>query len=142
MFKNPIKLVALGLVVGGLAFQPAEASGQDATRDGDAFSSLTKKAEERPVRVYVQNNNWLDVRIYAVRGSTRYRMGTVYSQTGQFFELPARLTEAGFQVQLQADPIGSNRTVTTPRVMINPGDIVEWSIENSLDLSSVSVWST
>ena len=141
MWKNPIRLMALALVAGGLAIQPAQASGQDAT-DVDAFSSLTKKAGPKPVRVYVQNNNWLDVRVYAVRGSTRFRLGTVHSQQGQFFELPTHMTESGQHVQLQADPVGSARSKTMPDVMINPGDIVEWNIENSLDLSRISVWST
>jgi len=142
MWKNATGLVALGFVVGGLALQPAQASGQDVTENGDAFSSLTKTAEQRPVRVYVQNNNWLDMRVYAVRGSTRLRIGTVRSQQGQFFELPTHMIEAGLHVQLQADPIGSDRVMTMPRVMINPGDIVEWNIENSLNLSRISVWST
>ncbi len=89
----------------------------------------------------MQNNNWLDVNVYAVRGATRFRLGEVRSHAGRFFELPGHVTGNGFSVQLQVAPIGQRGSITET-VQISPGDIVEWQIQNSLNLSSLSVWST
>jgi hypothetical protein len=139
MMKNTIGLLTTGMALTALLVAPSGAAGQQAT-EGDAFEEVTAPAN-KPVRLYVQNNNWLDVNVYAVRGGTRFRLGVVRSAAGRFFELPDHLTSNGLNVQLQASPIGQRGSVTEA-VPISPGDIVEWRIQNNLNLSSLSVWST
>lgn len=139
MMRNTIGWLTTGLALTALLMAPSGAAGQKAN-EGDAFDEVTTPAK-KPIRLYVQNNNWLDVNVYAVRGSTRFRLGTVRSNAGTFFELPSHVTGNGFTVQLQVSPIGRRGSVTET-VQISPGDIVEWQIQNSLNLSSLSVWST
>jgi hypothetical protein len=139
MMRNTIGWLTTGLALTALLMAPSGAAGQEAN-EGDAFDEVTTPAK-KPIRLYVQNNNWLDVNVYAVRGSARFRLGSVGSHAGQFFELPSHVTGNGFSVQLQVSPIGQRASVTEI-VQISPGDIVEWQIQNSLTLSSLSVWST
>jgi hypothetical protein len=93
-----------------------------------------------PVTIEVENGNWLDVRVYAVRENGAYdRVGTVTSGSFVRFELPRRLTSHGMQIHLIAAPIGSTRRYRSPPVMVSVGDVIEWKLTNNLALSSISV---
>lgn len=126
------------MLLGAVAVSPVHVGAQESE---DAFDEAVE-VDRRPVQVYVENGNWLDVEVYAVRGVSRIRLGTVRSQEGRFFELPVHAVGAGQQVRLLADPIGSRQALSSGVVMINPGDIVEWRLRNALNQSSLSVWST
>jgi hypothetical protein len=89
--------------------------------------------------VRVENNNWSDVNVYAVRSGQRFRLGTVPSISERVFRLPAGFSIPGGEVELLVDPIGSSLTHSTGRIMFNPGDEIIWRIENHLPLSSYSL---
>lgn len=92
------------------------------------------------VTIEVNNGNWLDVRVYAVReNGASDRVGTVTSGTSTRFELPRWLTSHTMQIQLVAAPIGSTRRYRAPPVMVSVGDVIEWRLANNLALSSISV---
>jgi len=131
----------MGLTAAAICIAPGMASSQEIAAAEDVFSEVNAP-ESGTVQLYVVNNNFLDVNVYAVRGSSRFRLGTVRSQTGEFLKVPTWVTQGRLQVQLQARPIGAGANVTSGAVQIKSGDIVEWRIENSLNLSSLSVWST
>ena len=99
-------------------------------------------AAREPVktRVSVTNHNWSDMRIYVVRAGNRFRLGTVSSMRTQVFSLPSNLSQTSGGVQLLADPIGSRERHVTPMLNINPGQLVNFKIENHLAISSVSIW--
>ena len=137
--RNDGKLV-LALLAALLATAPGVGA-QDRSQEADAFAEATKP-QRTPVRVYVENHNFLDVDVFALRGATRIRLGTVRSSQGEFFDLPASATEAGNQLELLADPIGSRQQQRSGSLMINPGDIVEWRLGNSQSQSTIAVWST
>ncbi|MBX6364276.1 MAG: hypothetical protein IRZ00_10450 [Gemmatimonadetes bacterium] len=88
----------------------------------------------------VANHNWLDVDVYAVREGTKYRLGTVTSMTAQVFRLPSGLATPSGDFQLLVDPIGSNEVFVTEPLLVAPGQLVDWSIENHLALSSYRVF--
>jgi hypothetical protein len=89
--------------------------------------------------VEVSNHNWADVNVYAVQLGTRTRLGTVVSMTTRRFTLrsQARLADGG--LRLMASPIGSTRSHLTDLILVDPGDRIEWNLENSLALSSYMV---
>lgn len=95
--------------------------------------------EETTVRV--ANNNWNNMTVYVVRGSSRHRLGTVTSMNTETFRIPAAFLTGTDAVRLVADPLGSSDTYTTPTVQVQPGEEIEFDIENHIAISSVSVWS-
>ena len=90
--------------------------------------------------VYVQNDNWLDVVIYVVRGGSRYRLGEVSSVQSAVFEVPTAALGATNDIYLLADPIGSNYPYATDEIMMAPGHtIIELRVDNVISHSSYSV---
>jgi hypothetical protein len=92
---------------------------------------------ERTV-IRVENNNWLDMVVYAVSSGTRVRLGSV--RTGGFvdFSLP-RGYGNGSSIQLIADPIGSSAAYSTDLLAVVPGNTIRLRVENNLALSSVII---
>ncbi|MGH7554093.1 MAG: hypothetical protein ACREMQ_13820, partial [Longimicrobiales bacterium] len=70
-----------------------------------------RRIHERTM-IRVENNNWLDMVVYAVSSGTRVRLGSV--RTGGFadFSLPHGYA-TGSSIQLIANPIGSNAAYST-----------------------------
>jgi hypothetical protein len=89
--------------------------------------------------IIVQNSNWLDMNVYAVRGGSRMRLGTVTSMGRERFRLPRYMVEGIGGLQLVADPIGSRDVYSSQPIMISPGQRIEWKLENNLALSSFAV---
>ena len=92
------------------------------------------------VTVNVENGNWLDVRVYALRENGAYsRIGTVTSFSKKSFELPRWVASSMVEVRLVAAPIGSTQIYAAPPVVVSAGDVIEMKVANNLDLSSVMV---
>lgn len=98
-------------------------------------------APDRPPTVLtVTNNNWADMVIYVVRSTMRTRLGTVTSMNTEDFEIPASMIGPAATLQLQALPIGSHRRHVTPPIYVGPGQQINYTIQNQLSISSVTVW--
>ncbi len=95
---------------------------------------------DAPPTVRVTNHNWSNMTVYAVRGSTRLRLGMVTSMATQVFKLPSALANGAGGVRLLADAIGGNEQFLTPVVQVSRGEEVKLDIHNQLQISSVSVW--
>ena len=117
-------LSALAVLAGGCAHGKA-ASGDDESIE--------------PASVRVTNNNWSDMNIYVLRGSDRRRLGTVSSNSSTVFRLPNSVLIGGSDIRLLADPIGSSRTYVSPTLLIGPGHVVEWRLENNMNMSSALI---
>ncbi len=102
------------------------------------------------VTLYVQNDNWLDIVVYAVRGGSRFRLGQVSSVQSAKFDLPEAAMGASSGLYILADPIGvvsatvdaggRSSMFATDDIMIAPGHtIIELRLDNVLDHSSYSV---
>ena len=93
--------------------------------------------------LYVQNDNWLDVVLYAVRGSSRYRLGQVSSIQSGVFELPSAIVGATSGLYILADPVGAvnnYQMYATDDIMLAPGHtIIDLRVDNVIDHSSYSV---
>jgi hypothetical protein len=93
--------------------------------------------------LYVQNDNWMDVVVYAVRGGSRFRLGQVSSVQSAVFEIPAVALGASSGMFILVDPIGAitnDRMFATDDLMIAPGHtIIDLRVDNIIDHSSWSV---
>ena len=94
--------------------------------------------DEDVVTITVVNHNTLDVTLYNVRQGRRERLGDVTAAMSNSFKLPLRRLP-GNELQLYADPIGSNRGVTSEVLHLSAGDIVEWTLETDLARSHVMI---
>lgn len=93
-----------------------------------------------PVTVLVLNHHWLDLNIYLIRGNTRQRLGSVTGASDKSFEIPWSRLDGLVGLQLQADPVGALRGITTEMIAVSPGSMVEWVIESGLRQASVTVY--
>lgn len=86
----------------------------------------------------VTNNNWSDVKIYAVRGATKFRLGSVNSFSTTRLRVPAALTSVN-ELRLRVELIGSRAAYTTESFPIGPSSVVSWVINDHLPLSRLAV---
>jgi len=120
-------------------------AGMAVTASGCASAAHLAKSErtfcaKSTATLYVQNDNWLDVVIYIVRGGSRYRLGQVSSVQSAMFEVPPAAIGATGDIVVLADPIGSNYGFVTDDIMIAPGHtIIDLRVDNIIDHSSWSV---
>lgn len=108
------------------------------TGPAQAPDSVVSSRRMAPV-LNVENNNWLDVHVYLVRNGEPFSLGTVSGPGESRLVLPSLAMTPGAQVQILVLPIGGANDYLSPTLMVNPGDVLHLTVENSLDLSSVSV---
>lgn len=89
-------------------------------------------------KLHVNNRNWLDMRIYAIRGADRIALLTITSMRRDSVPLPRSLL-MGSGFRLQADPVG-DRPYRSNTIYLRPGQTVWWRLENVLDQSSLWVY--
>ena len=90
--------------------------------------------------IVVINHHWLDVTVYVVHDGQRTRVGTVTATTTQEFDLSTRLLGSNRQVALIGEAVGSKEAVRTEMLTLQPGQYIEWTLENALKRSSVAVY--
>ena len=135
MLSKPVVLSAALVVVavaGGCATGRNEVVG-----DGSAFAQA---ASANTAIVHVNNHNWQDVDVFAVRDGMKMRLGMVTSMSAGDFKLPETFLVGSPNVQLRIDPIGSNSGYLTQSILVSPGQTVDLRIENDLNLTSYSVY--
>src|SRR3954467_1625158 len=86
----------------------------------------------RKTQLVIQNKNWMDVAVYLVRDGSRTRLGTVMSMASSEFKIPDAYVLGVSEINVQADPIGSNRTFTSGPIQVYPGARVELTVENAI----------
>jgi hypothetical protein len=89
-----------------------------------ACASLGGPAE--PVgTLVIENDNPMNVNIFATRNGTRIRLGTVSGVSTREFDLrPDMLSGAG-ELRLLIEPIGSPRSYTALPITVRRGDVIE-----------------
>lgn len=96
--------------------------------------------EGAPPTVRVTNNNWSTMTVYAVRGTSRFRLGMVTSMGQEVFRLPASLLSPAGGLRLLADAFGGDETFLTEAITVSEGERVELDLQNHLAVSSVSIF--
>ena len=129
MKRNKQYLILLGL---GLVF----AVPQVAAADADVAVADTVRSDKVTVRV--ENQNWLDMRVYVIVSGFAHRLGTVGSFGVEEFKLRKGWVGPSSEIQMVAVPIGARTANYSQGVLVIPGDYVEYRIENSLAMSFVA----
>lgn len=125
-------LIALALV--GAAGSTSPVAAQEA-----APAPSTSEAPIRTASVQVENHNWLDMHVYAVRNGTLFSLGVVTGLSGDTLTVPASALTPGADFEILADPIGGASAYVSPRLVVTSGDVVKLTIENHLATSATSL---
>lgn len=94
---------------------------------------------EQPVVLTVENRNWQDVVVYAVYDGTRNRLGMINTARTVSFRLASRLVGHGGSLYFIADPIGASKHFQSEMVVVQPGQVISWTLESGLERSSISI---
>lgn len=105
--------------------------------DGPPAPADAPRAE---VTLLVRNHHWLDINVYLVRGNIRQRLGTVTGTADKRFSIPWSRLDGQTGLQLIADPVGQTGQLRSDLVAIRPGSDVEWTIENGMRSSTMTVF--
>jgi hypothetical protein len=145
--KTLVAAVAASLTLGACAAGSSSSSalrvpdGPRALRlaDGADAGRNASRSGEAPTMLKVTNYNWMDVVVYAVRGTARTRLGQVSSMNSATFRVPVGMVGGMSGVRLMVDPIGSTEGYQTENLNLHAGQLVEFNVQNALRLSSVMV---
>jgi hypothetical protein len=132
--KLPNALAALAVLAAAVTVTAPAASAQPTKQSDTTWQVKTY--------LHVVNQNWLDVNVYAISGSGRYRLGTVNSFTTRDFELPRWLIATHQEVTLVTDPIGSRVANVSNTVIFTPGDVIQLTVENAINLTNAWIVGT
>ena len=86
------------------------------------------------------NHYRLDMVIFLIHDGERERVGTALASASSSFTVPARLLGQGRELLLLGDPVGSTEQVQSERMVVQPGQYVEWILESRLARSTTSVY--
>ena len=129
MNTRKFRAAFLTLTVAALVAVPAAAQTADEER-----------SEKPRTTVHVINDNWNDITVYAVRNGYRRRLGTVTSFTSRVLTLRPTLLIPNDELRLVADPIGSRGVYVSEPLVVNAGDVVEWTVRNNIRLSNIFIY--
>ncbi len=104
----------------------------------DPATEMAPAAYDRPVPVYVKNENWLDIHVYAMSDTQSRSLGVVSTGKQEVFELPAGFASRA-DLRFRAEPIGSNATYISERIYIGSAEAIYFNVANALYLSSVVI---
>jgi len=122
----PALLVAAGCLLAACHSRPGPGASEPADADG--------------VPLQISNHNWSDVVIYVVQDGFQSRLGVAAAATATSFTLPRRMLGQAGELQLFGRPIGAKGSASTETVIVQPGQWVEWTLEDDLSRSAIGVF--
>jgi hypothetical protein len=125
---------------GGGAGLSSSYSADAAGGSGAGTVAARESGSSRAPVIRVDNRNWADVVVYAVRSGRKQRLGMVTSMSMARFRLPDSMVTGTGELQLLVDPIGSSNRYLSAPVLVGPGQDVAFNVQNYLPMSSISVW--
>lgn len=107
------------------------------------FSSRQRTSSDSPTRtqvlVSVESHNWNDITVYLLAGGLPQRLGMVTALSSATFDFPSHRLNTSAGVRLRALPV-AGKPFTTETILVLPGQVITWTLENHLDASSFSVY--
>src|SRR5438128_6934621 len=80
------------------------------------------------VAVSVDNQNFLDMNVFLIRGGQRIRLGTVPGLTQRILMMRPDLIGYGTALRLALHPIGGRSTPVSETTSMRPGDVIHLTI--------------
>lgn|ERR1700693_535379 len=87
--------------------------------------------QNQPTVVQVDNQGFLDMTLYAVRGGQRVRLGIATGNAKTNFTVPQSLVTGLTPLRFIADPIGGTRPSVSMEITVAPSDTVVLTIPPS-----------
>jgi hypothetical protein len=107
------------------------------------LSSRHRTPSDSPTRtqvsVAVESHNWNDITVYLVAGGLPQRLGMVTALGNASFVFPSHRLNSSAGVRLRALPV-AGRPFTSETILVQPGQMIMWTLENDLNISSFSVY--
>lgn len=126
----------IGVTLAGTAvLLAASGCGLLFSRDPSSSDSGTRTQ----VLVAVESHNWNDITVYLVAGGLPQRLGMVTALSRATFDFPSHRLNTSAGVRLRALPV-AGRAFTSETILVLPGQVITWTLENRLDASSISVY--
>ncbi len=116
-------LVALTAACGASRSSPATPAPKPATATADSAD-----AEHSGTRVEIDNQNFNDMTIYLLDRGSRLLLGPAGGLSKTTLLIPDALRRGDARVRLLADPTGGGSSITTPELLVAPGQSVYWTI--------------
>jgi hypothetical protein len=89
--------------------------------------------------VQVDNQNFSDMNIYLVNGGQRWLLGQVSGLSKATLKISSGLATSGGRVRLLADGIGGAGPISTPTLLVAPGQSIFWTIGSDPATSTATV---
>lgn len=127
MFTRTMKSIAIAVAVAASTISCAPRS------------SLNHQlaAGPRATFVNITNNNWSDMKVYALIGGVRFRLGMVNSMASTRIRIPQAYLGHSSELSLFLQPIGGRIGYTTQGILLDAGSVLECTIQNNLRLSTI-----
>jgi len=100
------------------------------------FASGGRRGGDERVQVSVQNHNFLDATVHAVRGAERMRLGEVTGKSDKTFTVQWRFT---LPMELEIHLIGGSGC-TVQAILVDPGDRVWVRIPPEVSATPCETW--
>ncbi|NIP59536.1 MAG: hypothetical protein GWM92_14515 [Gemmatimonadetes bacterium] len=91
---------------------------------------------EAPIRLEVENHNYLDVVVLAMPDGIWRRLGTVTGVSTTNLEVPGTIASRAGGFRLLVDPVGSQAAYLTEPIYASPGDTVVLQVGSVIRMSS------
>lgn len=98
-----------------------------------------KDPQPGAVLVEVTSHNWNDITVYLVAGGLPQRLGMVSALGAASFDFPSVRLNNSAGVRLRALPV-AGKAFTSETILVQPGQVISWVLENNLSTSSFSVY--
>lgn len=114
MVGNAIRFTSLVLLCAASACKPRE-------------GSAPRPQVPRTVLI-VDNQAFIDMRLYVTNGGQRLRLGLATSKTVTPFTIPSSIITGTHVLSFRAEPLASNRSAQSEQMYVTPGDTVRLMI--------------
>lgn len=91
------------------------------------------------ILVEVESHNWSDITVYLLSGGLPERLGMVTALGGATFDFSSHHLNSSSGIRLRALPV-AGQAFTTETILVFPGQVISWTLENNLEASSHSVY--
>ena len=91
------------------------------------------------ILVEVESHNWNDITVYLLSGGLPERLGMVTALGGATFDFSSHHLNSSTGIRLRALPV-AGQAFTTETILVFPGQVITWTLENNLEASSHSVY--
>jgi hypothetical protein len=125
------------LVVGLISILSAGAVLTTTACSHNAYEAGGEVVPANSIVIHVNNQNFLDMDVYAVASGLATRIGTVTGNSSRDFVVDASMANQDFRVV--ATPIGGNGRASTGNIAVSAGQTVDFTIGSLLRNSTVFI---